>query len=834
MIELTFLSAASGKPLVKKFTPTEKFSYPNVKTFNSEVVQCIPTFDGLQHFTEILKEKAAAGSCLLKGPLLHPLVEQPRKGAHDRDAQTRLLVLDIDDAQVDFDIPEILDKDAIRQIDQRLMARLPRVFGATTHVIQASASLGMKRKTLSLHVYYFLDEPVHPRILKDYLTGLNFDNGFFQNQLKLNATGLTLSYKIDRTLADNSRLIYIGTPEFQGVTNPFPNPDDRIVFIPSDATLFPSEEILHTSSASVSTAQLRKINELRQLGGLTKKQRIKLTSIVVDGERIPLLADPEKARLLLAGDDGEFVRYNLNGGDSNAYWVFKHSPEIVHNFKGEPAFRFSDVDPEGYEEHKRRFSEISPDEPDYSVSPFAFIDWFSQPHWGLIDSSGQIVRLEPCKREAIRDLYAQYMLSAPENLPVYEYAFKPQDDREFDREGLFINKYRKPDMMKALPEVPEEYQGHTLGYFQAAKDLFPTIYNLLYSVCGGTPGGKIGILEMEHFINWLAYILQNKRKTGIAWVMHGTQGTGKGLLFHKVLTPLFGKRHSLMKRTQDIEDSFNDYIEHSLLIAVDEFRSDDAVKNGMVAKLKNMVSEEIGSVRKMRVDQYTAELFTNFLFFSNDRDAMRMTGDDRRFSIAPRQEAPILKQFPNIVDELEENLPTELPMFAAYLMQFDVDEQAAKTPLMNDAKAAMREASASSVDQFVEALANGNLDYFLQVLYEEPRMYGEDYVGAAQNIVKAIIRSFEPATVTKMWLTDIRPLYNVLIGRMDNTQKLGKLLNHHNLPTRYLRKGEIVRSGIEVAWNLALHDIDYLRETFLEPDEHKVPATNPHKPYAVH
>jgi hypothetical protein len=836
-MSLTFLSAGSGQPLVKVFSPTEKKSYPNVKKFNSHTEEIEISDGGLQHMAEILKERARAGHCLLKGPLKAPLNNESRKGLADKDALTQLLVLDIDKAVVDFDLPQVMDADTLRMIDGFVIDKLPSEFGRASRIVQASASLGLNPKSISVHMYYFLDAPVHPRALKDYLTSLNFDEGFFEEQIRLTATNVALSYSVDRALADNSRLIYIGTPQFEDMPNPFPNDEDRIVFIQGISPAIQAGNVLNCSSDVVAHKQLEVLNRLRKNKGLKGKRSIKLDSVLVDGERIAVLAEPGRARMFMALDEGEYVRYNLNGGDSNAYWVYKHAPEIVHNFKGEPAFRFNDVDPEGYEEHKRRFTETTEEEADYSNGPLAFIDWHSQTHWGLVDgTTEEIIKLEPCRREAIRDLYAQYGISAPENLPVYEYAFRPYDDTVFDREKKFINKYRVPKLLRNVAQIPEEYAGHSIGHFESAKALVPTIYDLIYSVCGRTGKDDTGVREMEYFINWLAFIVQKRQKALTAWVFHGTQGTGKGIFFNKVLAPILGEEYTHMKRTQDIDDTFNGYIETALLIAVDEFRTEGkGVKTDLVNKIKNMVTEETGPIRAMRQDQYTAELFTNFLFFSNDKDAMRIAGDDRRFNIAPRQEEPILKRFPDIIGRVEANIQKEVPLFASYLLSYEVNEKYAKESLDNEAKEAMREAGASSVDQFVNALHGGQLDYFLTILDEEPKVYAQDYVEAAQNIVKTLIRDFEPGHVTKMWLTEIRPLYNVLVGKQDNLIKLGKMLAHHNLDTKKVRKGDATRAGLEIAWNLEDHDIDYLRERYISPvDRSELPQHNVHQPQPVH
>jgi hypothetical protein len=868
-MELTFLSAASGKPIIKTFDEGNTQSYPNVAMFNSYTHNVPQTLEGMAELTGFMQTAADKGHCLLKGPLLSKLTEERRKGKTDKDAATRLLVLDIDGVSLKgMDTPSKISSETLQMLNGMLISLLPDYFHNLSHILQASASLGRKKESISMHLYFFIDEDVHPRILKDYLMDLNLDGGFFEDQLTMTATGLGLRYGVDRSLADNSRLIYLGTPNFIGEDNPFGNDQDRIMFIQKENLLLDADNILGTSAATVAKKNLDKLNKLRIAKGMTKKNKIKLDFIMEDGERIAVLNDPDQARMLVSVDEGDFVRYNMNGGDSNAYWVFKYSPEIVHNFKGEPCVRFKDVDPEGYQEHKMNFQdETTKKEVDWAQAPFAFIDWHAQPYWGLVQSdTDEIIKLEACKREAIRDLYAQYSISSPENLPVFDYSFRPRDDRQFDREGKFINKYRMPKIMAEPVDIGEEYKGATIGTFAEHQALFPTIYKLLFSVCGcGGIGGSSGIVgnsvqglganadgagpeqpdagtteelegtrELEYFINWLAFIVQERKKALTAWVFHGTQGTGKGLLFDQVIMPILGDEYAMMKRTQDLDDFFNGYMERTLLIAVDEFRTEGkGVKTDLTNKLKNMITEVKGTVRAMRTDQYSVDLYTNFIFFSNDKDAVRIPGDDRRFNVAPRQEIPILKRFPTIVADIEKNIVGERERFCRYLLEYNYDEQFVATPLVNKAKEEMREASATSIDLFVEAIHEGNLDYFLAVMDEHPRSSGEDYVSSAQLMIKSQLRNYEQGTESRIWMTELRPLYNVLISRCDNIVKLGKILRHHNLESEKLRKGGQTRAGFKVCWNLRDHDINFLRETYLSTEEMKLVPNNPHAPKEV-
>src|SRR5690606_10524546 len=123
------------------------------------------------------------------------------------------------------------DAGHIREIAEYFVGWLPECFHKVSYVVHASASLGTKPGVFSLHLDFLLRSPIPVQILKDYLLWLNFQIPQFEQELILTDTGTALRYKLDRTLADNSRIIYIGHPVFEGVEDPIPRTEDRFQLV---------------------------------------------------------------------------------------------------------------------------------------------------------------------------------------------------------------------------------------------------------------------------------------------------------------------------------------------------------------------------------------------------------------------------------------------------------------------------------------------------------------------------------------------------------------------------------------------------------------------------
>ena len=815
MPNLTFLEAMHGKPLVKVYSDDGVRSYPRAKRMTSHTVDC-PTI--LDMYSALI-DASVKGWCLLKGDLKTPLVEESRKHKTDRDSLADYLVVDIDG--INLPVSSSLDQMQVAGLAQSVVSYLPEVFHEVSFIAQASASLGRNPSKAALHLFFRLEKPMSPRMLKLLMIEMNFTNSVLAHQIDLAASGDSLSYVLDPSIVDNGRIVYLAPPVFLGKQqNPFAEDCDRFTCV-----IRPEETVdlrLLTKGLTpevVANKVDEKRAELREERGL-KRKKVKLKTIQEgSGEAVTYVLNPDRMALKFAEDEDRYVRYNVNNGDSNAYWVHKYNPEFVFNFKDEPAFRFKDVDPETYAWHLEKFADYSEAAvEDFKGSvPLMFQDLFTAKYYnGFWDSKANLSEMYTVRNERqLANFAAQHQLALPENIPIWKYEFNPRTDTLINFKERFLNKYSPPQWVHAPAEIDEEFLGGTIltGHEQL-RQLCPTIWKLMDSVCGN------GAHEMGRFLNWLAFLLQKKEKAKTAWVFHGVPGTGKGLLFHKVLAPLIGERHVRIKTVQDMEERYNLWLSECLLFVVDEFRVDNRQK-ALINKLKNLITEPKGTVRAMHTDQAESDMYANIMFFSNDIDAVSIQPGDRRYNVAPRQKIPLAISHPDVLEPLSLTRigKIEVPRLATYLVHFALDETAIIMPLENDAKRAMQLASEDTADSFVRALYEGDLDYFVPVLEEPVRLSGEDYVTPAKMIMQSILRDYQPNQVWKMTIAELLPLYNVLCGRSENRIKFGKMLAHHGLEAKKLRKhGQPPQQGLEVAWQIDDVTLQLLRNMYLNDE----------------
>ena len=825
-MKLSFLRSSNGRAAVKRFTKKGVDSYPNIRNFDSSDVELTDDIAGLHEKNKLCRQAAAVGACMLKGYLNQPLDNESRAGKVDREAKTNNLILDIDGIELDGMIvkPPLVQTD-IQALAKAVIAKLPDCFHNVTYICHASSSMGMKGNAICLHLDFMLDNYVSPQALKEYVVWLNFNCSMFDNNQSLSASKTALRFALDRTVVDNSHLIFMGNPIFEaGVENPIPDPSDRIFIIEGgrhEVDIVP-ELSKATDSVAIRKTIETKITALRAMEGLPKTNE-KITQLRVDGYTTNVVVNPEAVQMAFAQDNGQFVAYNVNGGDSSGYYVMKHKPSIVYNFKGEPNFLFEKADPQAYEWHLNTFignQEGGSSEASTPPLPLVFRDESSNSYYNaLIDTTnGGISKIARASREGLADWMAQYEAVMPENVPIWNFEFDPHREAKVSFEERFINKYVPSKYMQksALPEGITALNYDTSPFL--TQDC-PRITELIMHVCAGD------LMCFKHFVNWLASALQTKDKLLTAWVFQGTQGTGKGVLFDEIITPLVGhgvdetQVYAPQMLLESLEAEFNQFTECALFIGLNEFRLKDSKQSErLLNKIKSMITEKRQSVRGMRENHRMVRSYSNFILFSNDHDVIYIQEGDRRFNIAPRQEYKLHSIWPNAADVIENEIPTELELFAKHMLNFEIDLVSAKTVLENEAKAEMRITSRTSVEDFVKAYKEGDLDFFLPILDMPVDPMNTSYVRPAQTLMKTFLMEYGDDS-SKVTVEELRILYNAFIGKSENSIKFSKMMNRYGLTSRKVRiRGQSTR-GFVNRWLLHDNDIEGLRMLYLSAND---------------
>ena len=806
-MQVTFLGASNGRSLSKHHDGDDKFTpYPHVK----KVTSFEHTVDSIDELYGAITEHANKGHCLLKGNLKRQLTEESRAGATDRAAPTRLLVLDFDGIRIpnsNFGPHWNIDSKKFSKIAEALLCCMPAELQNVSYIAQASSSIGFKNDAISMHIFMMLDIPLAAKTIKLWLQHINYTHDLFKDQLQLSVNGQSMKYPLDISVADNSKLIFIAPPTFDNKdADPFKTAADRIIQVDKQNPQLQLAKLVANLSPQQVYEQSQTIkNKLRETNGL-KKVTEKLKVMDIDKHPQEVLLNPDRMSIVVADTtNSPYIRCNINGGDSNAYWFNLENPTYMHNFKGEPIFVIEQADSDFYQSIFEMFEKEMEKEgrPEY---PVVFRDFNTDTYWNGIynPNINEFENLKPTSRQSIEDFMRSHGRPAPDFVPDADMSFDPTNNGptvDLSTVPYRVNTFKKTMFMNNAiqPSTPLE-----LGYVSQIKDKCPTIFKLMKHILGD------GEQEIERFFNWLAYVYQTKQKAKTAWVLSGVPGTGKGVFAYQVLRPLFSEEQAPVKTLENLEEQFNSYLQQALVCVVDEFHMASSAATQKVAnKLKNQITEPSVTIRRMRSNQVEVPNYTSFIFLTNHVDAIRIEPGDRRYNIAPRQEEKLLDKYPEIASEFH-NIAKELLHFAGALETFKYNESLVRMPIDNDAKRLMKTASLSVFEEFCSALKEGGLDWFNDVLdIRITNVMNSGEIDAAQRFVKSWIADAHAGHYSIIPTDALRVVYNVLTEARPPLSPIDfkKRLTRNNIEVVRKRAADAGREanairGVYVKWRI--------------------------------
>lgn len=792
-ITISWLSA--DKPLTKTFAvdgagqPT-KSAYPNVKNFTSvnEVVE------NTRDLYLAVQRHAERGNCLLKGTLQRKLILESRAGATNSDSATRWLCLDIDAADVS-------SVDAV-------LAHIPQLTDVA-HVVQYSSSYGvMSDKKLSCHVFYLLDEAIAPSELKVWLMNINLSVGAIRKHICLTRTAAYLHWPIDITACQNDKLLYIAPPIIgKGVTTTIA-PHERIVHVNGGKGFVTTSSLRCGAQMEALKETARELrNDLRIAAGLKPIR----TSTKWVGE-FEVQTKPGEATLTGTRYTSDFVYLNLNGGDSWGYFHPTTNPEYIHNFKGEPIYLTRELLPTYYKALKERLREAREEVTEAGTVILAFRDKRTGEYLnGTWDAKEHQLALYPAKSELMLNHWMQCHGQTPhEVIPVWDKQFLPQEDFVVDVRGRRINTFNPTEYMR-------------MKHAPTTIDQCPLIKRImLHAVTNGAEDETF-----EHWLNWLAVIFQLRVKPQTAWVLHGVEGTGKGVIVNKILAPLLGRDYVQSKRASELTDQFNGWLENALIAFIDEMEI-TALRDGSVisGSLRNFITDDYVTIRQMRRTSEQKMNYTGFIFSSNKGAPVQMSENDRRYNVGAFQPHRLFLTS----QEVEHDILGELPTFISYLMTRTADRQAATRSIDNHARTLMVAENETSIESVVKIIKNGSLDELYDSMTQASTtgVFGAQREAVAiefnrivRNIITVMTKSSSSATnrvvnklvngkqvVYKEFEQRVRRdelmvIFEHCVGNMPNTpNKFTSMLRHKGIVTERMRIEGAPDNGLIVTWSV--------------------------------
>ena len=766
MAELSFLEAAL--PLTKTFTKNadgtiDKDPYPFVTNFTSHEHK-ITTINEL---FKLIKMHGAQGHCLIKGNLDRHLDNEPRKGHTRTDSATEWICLDFDRYPTDS-VQTELDKFGV---------------GNTSYIVQWSASHGMPgtEGTISCHVFMLLDTPVRAQELKLWLQHLNFKH--CADAIKLTRNHAALSWPLDITTCQSDKLLYVTPPNFINMNDPLGG--SRLELVKRPDPKLPSTKLGQESPEQVRQKIQTKKNELRRAIGL----KATTAAIVFVGEH-EVQNKPGEASVTSVKDCGDFIRLNLNGGDSFAYWHHKDNFELLFNFKGEPAYRVKELCPNYYADLMKDVVARNNAPSASGEKVLVFRDFKTAQYYnGTYNPNTAKLKLAVARSETqIEHFMMGHSLTYVPPIPVWDMDYDPRSDFIVDFDKKCINTFQPSEYMINATEKKINFENDC-----------PNIYNVMLHMCGDNK--KV----LDEVVNWFACLFNRVGKPRTAWVFHGIEGTGKGTFFECIATPMLGPENVFYANVNTVEDRYNDWMMNKLLIFIDEVDYDDFKEKGRAAAIfRGAITDYSLTVRAMRVAPYKAINYFGVIFASNKKQPVYVPPSDRRYNVAYFQKKKVLMS-----DDIKAAIKEELEDFACYMHSLKADVARASEIYETPDRTRMQALAVTSLQETANAIIDGQLDILWDSMPDQKHLheigtmnehmaFASAYATLIENIAKDVVLN-KGALWHKLSRDEMRTIFHYCVGNTAPTpQKFTSLLRHCGIELKRMRRGDNLFQGFDV------------------------------------
>lgn len=744
-MQLTFLSA--DIPLVKSFSLSAgeliKTPYPMVRDFTSYTVESRSIDDTHQ----ALVQAADDGHCLLKGALAHPITNASRAGLTSATDPTSLLVLDFD-GFTDFEtIDNVLGKLGL---------------GGYSYILQPSASSILPGRTgeLNAHIFMQFASPVPPGLLKTWI--MNLCLTLFPTRVTLTKAGAGLHWPIDPSVCDNSKIIYIAPPVLGG--------DLEDLAFPPITLVKRKHDLLPASLVSVDVQKVESgkddlLAKLRKAAGYKPLNAASYKSV----GGVSYLAKPGRAVVTSKRVQRGFVYLNLNGGDSWGYWHPEDAFEFIYNFKGEPVYKTSELLPDYYAALQVEQAAPSAGKTSY----FVCRDFRSDRLYnGVYDAANnELIIARAANEGRLRSFMKQHGQPVPDFIQDWAFIYDPANPTRWDAKSRVINFYKPSGLRQSWVK-------------KGTTEIPPTIRRVLEHAVGKGP-------ILDHFINYIATIGQHNAKLLVAWVLHGGQGTGKGLTI-QLLRMIFGDTNVFQTTMGPLLGQFNGFLETSQIVAVDEAQlSATREVNFNAALLRSYITERSIPIRHMFSEPYVVPNFANFIFCSNMPDPVSVPQDDRRYNVGDYQPARLVIS----TDEIRQ-FYAEAPAFYDYLMCYSADMDRANSVLHTEARAHLQHLSRTAAGEMAQTILDGD---FEDLWLNRP----EHAMTPAETGYNQLLDQLSREGRKRHVLTrdELLTLFRYRVGDVpESPNRFTSYLKHNRIYTQRVRKGDAVHYGIYVDW----------------------------------
>lgn len=196
---------------------------------------------------------------------------------------------------------------------------------------------------------------------------------------------------------------------------------------------------------------------------------------------------------------------------------------------------------------------------------------------------------------------------------VYRRMYMPHEDQFFTFNGQrFVNFYSEA----GVPEMPDRY---TEADKQAIRMVKAHLEHLF-------PVER----DRKLLLDWIAYIVQTKRRINWMPLIQGTQGDGK-TFFAEMMKVILGWENVHIVAGESFQEKYNHFMEGCLLVFVEEVRLHGSNRYEALNRMKPWITNKVLSIRAMQRGVFEIVATASLMASSNHKDAIPAGDDDTRY-----------------------------------------------------------------------------------------------------------------------------------------------------------------------------------------------------------
>ena len=203
--------------------------------------------------------------------------------------------------------------------------------------------------------------------------------------------------------------------------------------------------------------------------------------------------------------------------------------------------------------------------------------------------------------------------------------------------------------------------------------------------------------EREHFLNFLAYIIQNPgAKVRHAVVIIGGQGIGKSIM-NTLFEKLLGPSNVTKPQNEHMAENYTRWARNASLCIINELFQAD--KWHFYNRIKPFITDDTIHIREMFKDVYEIENHMNFICYTNHEVPVKLEHDDRRWMFI---KSDAVQKDPEYYAEFYSNCITKAGGVKKYLLEKDTTGFCPNSiPLMTEAKQHILNDSKSEIELWI-------------------------------------------------------------------------------------------------------------------------------------